>query len=273
MIIYILLDVLFIVGMLFLLAIMPKMWNRVDMMPFEGYFYAHRGLHQEKSVSPENSLQAFRLAIENNYGIELDVQLSKDGIPMVFHDYSLKRVCGLDKKVCELTCKELSELRLFTSNETIPRFHEVLDLVSGQVPLIIELKIEDKDLSLCGVITSILEKYQGVYCIESFNPLGLLWFKRNHPTIVRGQLSSNLLKDEKNEDKLLYFALQNLLLNFLTKPDFIAFNYKYRKMISFVLCHNLYQVPTFAWTISSQEQLEDSRESFDYFIFERFTPK
>lgn len=269
----ILLDVVVIIAILYLFAIMPKMWKRVDMVPFAEYFYAHRGLHQDKSVSPENSQSAFRLAVENNYGIELDVQLSKDGIPVVFHDYSLKRVCGLDKKVCELTFKELRELRLFTSNETIPHFKEVLDLVCGQVPLIVELKIENKDLALCSVIATFLDKYHGVYCIESFNPLGLIWFKKNRPTIVRGQLSSNLLKEVENKDKLRYFALQNLLLNFLTKPDFIAFNHKYREMISFVLCLKLYQVPTFAWTITSQEALEDCRRSFDLFIFEQFKPK
>lgn len=251
---------------------MPKMRNRIDMKLFGECFYAHRGFHQKKSVSPENSLKAFQLAVEGDYGIELDVQLSKDGIPVVFHDYSLNRVCGLDKKVCELTFEQLRLLRLFTSNERIPHFNEVLDLVSGRVPLIIELKIEDKDLGLCSVIASYLHKYRGVYCIESFNPLGLMWFKKNCPRIVRGQLSSNLVKEGGQMDKLRYFALQNLLLNFLTKPDFIAFNYKYRKMISFSLCRKLYQVPTFAWTISSQEQLEDSRGDFDYFIFEQFVP-
>ncbi|MPW27248.1 glycerophosphodiester phosphodiesterase [Alkalibaculum sp. M08DMB] len=252
---------------------MPKMRKRHDMTHIYEYYYAHRGLHKKKSSNPENSLTAFKRAIENNYGIELDVQLSKDLIPVVYHDYNLRRVCGIDKKVCELTYDELRKLTLYSSNEKIPNLKEVLDLVNGKVPLIIELKIEDKDIFVCNVVATYLDDYNGVYCIESFNPLGLIWFKKNRPSVIRGQLSTNLLKDEGNKRKIVYLLLQNLMLNFCTKPDFIAFNYKYCKMISFVLCRAIYRVPTFAWTITSQEGIEDSKRSFDVFIFEKFKPK
>lgn len=78
---------------------MPKISNTPDFTPFMARYYAHRGgLHNNKNSNPENSMTAFKLAIENQYGIELDVQLSKDGIPVIFHDFDLKRACGIDKK-------------------------------------------------------------------------------------------------------------------------------------------------------------------------------
>ncbi|WP_303864225.1 glycerophosphodiester phosphodiesterase family protein [Alkalibaculum bacchi] len=272
MFLYFVFFILFLFVMLYLLAIKPEKSGRANFKPFEGYYYAHRGLHKKKVHPPENSILAFRQAVEKNYGIELDVQLSKDNIPVVFHDYSLKRMCGIDKKVNELTYSELEGLRLYSSNQKIPLFEDVLRLVGGKVPIIVELKVEDQDTTLCDIVAPILDRYKGDFCIESFNPLVLLWFKEHRLKVIRGQLASNFLKEEEYKGKLLYFALENLLLNFLTKPNFIAFNYKYAKMFSFSLCKKLYKVPTFAWTIQSKEALEEARESFDYFIFERFEP-
>lgn len=257
---------------LYLIAIMPKMHKRHDMTPWMGRYYAHRGLHQSKKKTPENSLAAFQLAVEHNYGIELDVQLTKDRIPVVCHDYSVKRVCGIDKKICDMTLEELQHLKLYTSNETIPKFESVLKLINGKVPIIVEFKVEAHDTSVCDIAAPMLDHYKGQYCIESFNPLVLLWYKKNRPSIIRGQLSSNLLKDKEEGDKRLYFILSNLLLNFLTKPDFIAYNHIHTDMLSFGICRKLYHVPTFAWTIQSQEALDESKTYFDYVIFDKFIP-
>lgn len=270
---YIVLTILLIILILYLIAIMPKMTNRHDLIPWQGRYYAHRGLHQNPKVTPENSMAAFRLAVNHNYGIEMDVQLSKDNIPVVFHDYNLKRVCGINKKVRELTFAQLQELRLFQSEEQIPAFQSVLDMVNGQVPLIVEFKVEIHDTSVCKITAPMLQEYKGLYCIESFNPLVLLWYKNNRPKIMRGQLSSNLIKDKEVGRASLYFVLQNLLLNCITKPDFISYNYVHRDMISFTLCRRLYKVPTFAWTIKTQESLNESRNSFDFFIFDHFIPQ
>lgn len=269
---YLLLTIIIILLILYLLAIMPKITNRPDLSPWKCRYYAHRGLHQSHSKSPENSVSAFRLAVEHNYGIELDVQLTKDKVPVVFHDYSLKRVCGIDKKVCELTLEELQELYLYNSKEHIPTFQSILDMVNGKVPLIVEFKAAGSNVSVCDICAPMLDGYNGIYCIESFNPLVLIWYKKNRPSIMRGQLSSNLIKDKDDGNQSLYFILQNLLLNFITKPDFISYNYIHRNMLSFVLCKRLYRIPTFAWTIRSQESLEESRESFDFFIFDHFIP-
>lgn len=270
---YILLTLIVIILVLYLLAIMPKITGRHDLTPWQGKYYAHRGLHQSKNETPENSMAAFRLAVSHNYGIEMDVQLSKDKIPVVFHDYNLKRVCGVNKKVPELTFAELQELTLYQSSERIPTFQAVLDMVDGQVPLLVEFKVELHNTSVCNIAAPMLDQYKGLYCIESFNPLVLLWYKNNRPNIMRGQLSSNLIKDKEVGSASLYFIMQNLLLNFITKPDFISYNYIHRNMLSFVLCRRLYKVPAFAWTIKTQEGLNESRDSFDFFIFDHFIPQ
>lgn len=272
MIFYVLLTIILLTILLYLLAIMPKIYNKPDLTPFVGRYYAHRGLHQSKKKSPENSIAAFKLAVENNYGIELDVQLTKDNVPVVFHDYDLKRICGVDKKVRNITYKELQEYTLYNSTEKIPTLKSVLELVDGKVPLIIEYKVEFKDTSVCPLSNDLLKNYNGTYCIESFNPFVLLWYKKYKPNIMRGQLSSNFLKDNENGSKLLYFILQNLLLNFITKPHFIAYRHTHHNMLSLRICRSLYKTTTFAWTINSNEELEYSRKYFDFFIFDRFIP-
>lgn len=273
---YILMVLLFLflpITILYFIAIMPKMLHRHDMTPWEGRYYAHRGLHQSKKKTPENSMAAFKLAVKHNYGIELDVQLTKDKVPVIIHDYSVKRVCGIDKKVNEFTLEELQQLNLYTSEEHIPTFESVLNMINGQVPVIIEYKVENHDTAVCDIVAPMLDNYKGVYCIESFNPLVLLWYKKHRPKVMRGQLSSNLLKDKEEGDKRLYFILSNLLLNFATKPDFIAYNHIHTDVLSFLICKRLYRIPTFAWTIQSQEALEESKPFFDYMIFDKFIPE
>ena len=110
--------------------------------------YAHRGLHDDSA--PENSLQAFENACRAGYGIELDVQLSRDGVVMVFHDYSLLRMTGCDKKLSELDATELTALSLKNTAETIPTFEQVLSLVDGRVPLLVELKGVDPGVFSIG---------------------------------------------------------------------------------------------------------------------------
>lgn len=251
---------------------MPDMSHRLDRTLWDSRHYAHRGLHKSHTFPPENSMTAFLLAMEKGYGIELDVQITKDRIPVVFHDYSLKRMCQIDKKVKDLTFKELQNFTLSHSDEHIPSLESILHLINGKIPLIIEFKTEGKNMSVCKFAKPILKNYKGLYCIESFNPMVLLWYKKNDPKIIRGQLSEHLLQNSKGKSKLLYFLLQNLLLNFLTKPDFIAYNHKHSYMLSYVLCHRLFRIPTFAWTIQSQEALDRNHNKFDYFIFDNFTP-
>ncbi len=170
--------------MLYLLAIMPKLTRNPGLKDLDGWLYAHRGLHNNRSDAPENSLKAFGLAVDNHYGIELDVQLTKDGVPVVIHDYNLKRACTVKRKVAEATYEELQQYRLFQSEERIPTLKEVLALVNGRVPLIVELKIPWSPGPTCEAVSKLLKEYQGIYCIESFNPFGLAWYRRHYPRVV-----------------------------------------------------------------------------------------
>lgn len=259
---------------LYLLMIMPRMLHRPDSAPFAGVLYAHRGLHDNTSEAPENSMAAFQKAVDAGFGIELDVQLSADKVPVVFHDFSLKRVCGVDGKVADYTYEELQQFTLFDSDQKIPKFSDFLKLVDGRVPLIIEYKIPGGLTEVCPVADKLLQDYKGAYCIESFNPLGLLWYRQNRKEIMRGQLSDNFLKSgEKEFSPLLYFALHHMLFNFLTKPDFIAYNHNRYRDLSRRLCRYLYRCPAVAWTIKSGEELTNRRKDFDLFIFDSFLPE
>lgn len=251
---------------------MPAIFKTHDLKAFKGYYYAHRGLHDGKTI-PENSMEAFDLAIKNNYGIELDVQLTKDNIPIIFHDDNLKRVCGINKMVKDCSFEELQRIYLYNSKKRIPHLREVLDLVNGQVPLILEFKLRSLTNSICKIVSSYLDDYGGIYCIESFHPLVVHWYKKNRPSVIRGQLSTKYLFPKKGiGNRLLSFVLSSLLFNFLTRPDFIAYEHKYARNLSLIICRKLYKTPTIAYTIQSQKELEKNYEIFDFFIFDSFTP-
>ncbi len=189
----------------------------------------------------------------------------------MFHDFTLARVCGAEGKVSDYTYEELQQFRLCNSAEHIPLFEEVLALVGGRVPLIVELKVELTDLTVCEKADALLRSYDGLYCMESFNPLAVLWYRRHHKEIVRGQLAENFLKTGEFHGAL-YWVLQNLLLNFLTKPDFVAYNHQHQSMLSRKLCHGLYRNMAAAWTIKSMQELDEAKKHFDIFIFDSFIP-
>lgn len=258
--------------LLYLLAIMPRMLRRPDMKPFYKWMYAHRGLHDNETDAPENSLKAFEKAVDAGFGIELDIQLTKDGIPVVFHDYTLQRICGAEGKVMDYTYEELQQFLLCKSKERIPKLEEVLKLVSGKVPLIVEFKVEWLDLSLCPMADELLKQYHGVYCMESFNPLAVWWYRKNRPEVVRGQLSQNFYRDGEYKGKL-YFLLQHLLMNFICKPDFVAYNHRHHNMLSRRICRRLYGNTAVAWTIKSEQELQAAEKHFDLFIFDSFIPE
>lgn len=191
--------------------------------PFMGLNCAHRGLHSQDRSVPENSLEAFRLAAEAGYGIELDVQLSRDGQVVVFHDNTLKRVCGVDKRVDELDYAQLKELRLCGTEQTIPLFTEVLRLVDCRSSLIVELKGGRRNDELCEKTRDILDYYDGSFCVESFHPGIVRWFKKNAPDYLRGQLAMPAEEYEKSLNPFLKFALSHGLTNIIARPQFIAY--------------------------------------------------
>ena len=258
---------LLILMVLYLFMVAPRLFGKPDRKPLFGVHYAHRGLFDNQSDAPENSLKAFVKAVEAGYGIELDVQLSKDKVPVVFHDASLKRMCGIDDKVWNYTLEELQKMHLLGTEQTIPTFAQVLDTIGGKVPIIVEYKMDVPDTKVCELGDALLQKYNGVYCIESFHPFAVAWYKKHRPEVVRGQLAENFGKEEKYAGKLLYVFLSNLMLNFLGRPDFIAYKHQDVSQISRRFCKKLGALSV-AWTIKSQEDYEKVKADFDLFIFD-----
>ena len=266
------LVILVLLCVIYLFLIAPRMSKKPDRTPFYGYMYAHRGLFDNETEAPENSLPAFEKAVKHGFGIELDVQLSKDGIPVVFHDASLKRVCGVDGNVWEYTLEELQQMKLKKSNQTIPTFVQVLNVIDGKVPIIVEYKMDVVDTKVCVKGNELLEKYKGVYCIESFHPFAVKWYKDHRPDVLRGQLSMDFSKDEKNKGKKELFLVTYLLSNVLSRPDFIAYCHQDAKNISRRLCSKLGALPV-AWTIKSEEENQTAKDHFTLFIFDSYVPK
>lgn len=227
---------------------------------------AHRGLHDK--VSPENSLSAFQKAIDAGYPIELDVQLIADGTVVVFHDSSLSRLTDNDGYLKFLNKADLDLLTLKDSKEKIPTFQEVLELVNGQVPLLIEIKSEGKVGELEKKVIEMLKAYNGEYAICSFNPYVLEYFYKHAPDIPRGQLAG-FLKGEK----LSFFkkhVLKRMLLNKkISHPNYISYEAK-RLPNRFVKRYK--SLPLLAWTIRSESEYLKVVKYCDNVIFEGFEP-
>ena len=268
-VVLIIMLLIIIAAVIYISLIMPRAIDGAD-MDMLCCDYAHRGLWNEKI--PENSLAAFELAARAGYGIELDIQLSKDGRIVVFHDATLKRMCGVNRHVCDLTLAELKTLGLAGTNHQIPTLVEVLQLIDGRVPLLIELKGEDVDTTLCSRAAKVLDNYRGAFCVESFNPVILSWFKNYRPRYARGQLVTDLIKEKRNGNKLLSFVLSQMLLNFLSRPDFIAVDKKYQSKISFKICTGLFRVKAFVWTVRTPNEFVQAHRSGKYTIFEKINP-
>lgn len=248
--------------------------------PFEDNYIAHRGLFSNQYLdddlpphAPENSLEAFRHAVEAGYGIELDVQLSADDKLVVFHDGNLKRMCGKKKAVLKCTYEELSQMHLLESAQTVPLFEEVLKIVDGKVPLLIEVKPEGDSRKTAAILNEHMKDYKGVYCMESFDPRAVAWYRKNRPDVLRGQLSTHFTDKVKWYEKLFHLCLERLLTNFMARPDFIAYNHKYKNQTSYRLLRKLYPVFNACWTIKNQKQLEEAKDVFSVFIFDSFIPE
>lgn len=258
--------------MVYLFLIMPNLSRQNALNAFKGYEYAHRGLFEEDGSVPENSLVAFQKAIDHGYGIELDVMLTKDQVPIVIHDYTLERLCGEDILVSSLTYEELSQYTLLSSNESIPTLQEALTLINGQVPLLVELKVEYDYEATCKEVAQLLDAYEGTYSVISFSPYALQWFRTNRPEVIRGQLSTDFYKENIEENPLVRFAMTHLLINCLSRPDFIGYQYMYEDYFSFKVCKTLFSAPTASWTITDEDTFNHVKSQSDLIIFEYFLP-
>ena len=235
---------------------------------FRGLYYAHRGLYDNYHGIPENSLAAFRRAAEKGYGAEMDVQLTKDGQVIVFHDDDLDRMCGVSGKIWDRTLAELQQLRLLDTDETVPLFTDVLDVLKhGAGPLIIELKTGPRNTELCEKTKAILDRYPGVFCIESFDPRIVLWFRLNAPEYIRGQLAHPAENYAHIVPPRTAELLAGCCFSRLNRPDFIA--YKIGPRPARVLRMRREGILLIAWT--SHDAEKDAQEN-DSVIFEYCSP-
>ena len=245
--------------------------NHPGLKALANHAYAHRGLHGDGV--PENSLEAFRLAKENGYGVELDVQLLKDGNLAIFHDADLERMTGKPGKILDLAADQLQEYALENTGQTIPLFSDILNLFAGQVPVIVEIKSCKDYPQLCDKVCKMLDGYEGLYCLESFDPRCVRWLKKNRPELIRGQLSENYLKATKAKIPwILKFLLTFQMLNFLTKPDFVAYKCSDRKHLSNVITRGIWKTQGVTWTVASQAEFDDVKKENWIPIFEGFRP-
>lgn len=256
--------------LLYLLSLRGRR-NAPGMEELKKWYYAHRGLHNAQR--PENSMAAFRAALEQGFGIEFDLHLLKDGNLGVMHDSSLLRTTGREGKMEELTTAELKQYFLNGTQETIPEFREILELFDGKAPLIIELKSEGGNAAkLTETAVRQLEGYSGPYCIESFDPSCIRWLKQHRPEIIRGQLAYNSLGDKNGFSFPVRFITSFYLENFLTLPDFIAYDLKSRKNLSNFLCRKVWGIQGVSWTIRSKEDFNTLVKEGWIPIFEKFLP-
>ena len=237
-----------------------------------GWSYAHRGLHG--NGIPENSMAAFRAALEHGYGIELDIHLLQDGNLAVIHDSKLVRTTGAEGCVEDLTTEDLQTYKLEGTEETIPTFREVLDLYAGKAPLIVELKPErGNHAALAETACKMLDSYSGPYCIESFDPRCIHWLKQNRPDIIRGQLTEDFFHSKTKLPWYLTFALTHSLVNFLIMPDFVAYKFADRKKTpANFLWRKLWGVQGVTWTLRTPQDYAEALAEGWIPIFENFTP-
>lgn len=261
----ILLIVLGVLIALYLFLISPRL-NSPDMAALTSYNFAHRGYYDNANGVPENSLESFRLAVENGYGVELDVQPSSDGVAMVFHDKDLERMCGVSGAPWDYTAAELQEMKLLGTDETIPTLEEALAVIDGQVPILVEYKLDKVDTQICVSAQGVLDGYEGEYFMQAFHPKALMWYKKNAPEVARGQLMQDYMTKEDYAGDPVYFLLGHMVADVVTRPDFVSFRHDDKVNISVRIC-DLLGADMLCWTIQGEDAISSAPAGFDAVIF------
>ena len=265
------LELLLILVILYVFAIRCRS-GHPGLKDLEGWSYAHRGLHG--NGIPENSMAAFKAALDHGFGIELDVHLLADGNLAVMHDSLLNRTTGEPGRIEDLTTEDLKNYRLEGTDQTIPEFMDVLTLYNGKAPLIIELKpVDGNHAALTEAVCNMLKTYKGAYCLESFDPRCVQWLRKNRPELIRGVLSYNYSTSRSNLPDYLKFLLTHYLMNYQCVPDFVAYKYRDRKStISTWLCRKLWKAAGVTWTLQTKEEYDIAVAEGWIPIFENFIP-
>lgn len=260
--------------LIYFFMIYPAPASKAARSAFAKRNYAHRGFYDNETARPENTLPAFEAAMQRGYGCELDVQFTSDKKLIVFHDNDYKRSSGVNKKVWEVSYDEAKKIKLFNSDETVPLFSEVLETVAGREPLIVEIKAEGVNCKwyyeVCEATLKLLREYHGVYCVESFHPMVVRWFKKNAPDLVRGQLVNGWRRWKRSIPTIAALAIDKQLSNVLARPNFIAYHEEDVNR-SLRLVQKLGAL-TVMWTVRNEERLEELKKTEDAIIFEKFAP-
>jgi glycerophosphoryl diester phosphodiesterase len=230
---------------------------------------AHRGLHDGKAI-PENSMPAFEAAVAASTPIELDVHLLADGKLAVFHDEPLERLTGAKGRIEERTAGDIKKLRLLDTSHQIPLLDEVLDLVGPTIPVLIDIKSRKIDGVLEALLSDALEASRCTYAVESFNPVSLRWFKKHAAHVPRGQLSGDFRDAQAPFHQK--FMLRRYYLNFLSVPDFLAYDIRCLPNRFVARERRRRNIPLLAWTVKTEEQLTQARQLADNVIFEGIRP-
>lgn len=270
MFIFIILLILLLAFLLYFLAVMGRT-NHPGLETLRLWSYAHRGLH--KKGVPENSMAAFRAALEKGYGIELDIHLLKDGELAVIHDHALLRTTGAEGNIEDLTAAELQNYCLEGTEETIPTFRQVLALFDGKAPLIVELKATNENYgALVDTAMAQLKNYQGAYCVESFDPRCIRYLKKHYPSVIRGQLTENFVAGKGKMPLAIKVLLTLQLENFLLQPDFVAYKFADRVNLGNFLVRKVWGVQGVTWTLKTPEEHKKAVEEGWIPIFEDYEP-
>lgn len=222
---------------------------------------AHRGLHGDGV--PENSLAAFAAARDAGVGVELDVRLSADGVPVVVHDRTLLRVAGRRDGVAGLTAAELAEVRLGHTDEHVPTLAAALDVL-GERPVMVEVKAESvRATSLEPAVAAVVEAHDGPTCVASFSPMSVRWFRRHAPDVVRVLTAMPTVVPLRGRDR----RLANLGLLGAVEPAAVSYDVHGLDLPAVRRWRESGRV-VITWTVRTEADLVAARAGADNLIFE-----
>jgi glycerophosphoryl diester phosphodiesterase len=224
---------------------------------------AHRGLHDMNQARFENTLSAFEAAAAGGYAIECDVVLSAEGVPMVFHDFTLERLTSETGAVIGRTSAELGNLHIGGTADHIPTLAEALALVAGRVPIIIELKGHDEtDMRLVGAVGNVLAGYQGHAAIMSFDH----WLIRRFQHDAAGLPAGLTAEGTKASDLEQHFSMLSANLSF------ISYNVHHLPNPFISFCRQKLAMPVITWTVREPQTVALTQAHADQMTFEGFNP-
>ena len=255
-------------------CIKPRTKNKPDMSAFAGYDYADGGVGDFMVGCPENSAASLGEAVEKGYGVALDVRVTRDGVPVVFRDSDLFRLCGVDGVLEEKTLEEISAYYIQETEEKILTLNQALKLVDCRVPVVIKLNVyKDNYGTLSQRVCEIADCYEGVYTIESADYRVLKWYAKERPKVIRGLVYKKQTYSGKTiGDHISCFIHNSMLTNVFARPDYISADFNDRDNLNIKLCRWLYHVPVALRGVKDEIDYETGRYMDAVVIFEGIEP-